>query len=395
VKKVLVVTSTFPPRTSPGAFRGESLFKYLSEYGFETYVLTSTEKNNSSNNEDRIFRIPYPDLKIFRLLRASGRLLPVDGNILWYFYTKKIFGKLKKIDIDVIISTSPSNITHLIASDLSDHLDCKWIAEFRDLWFGSPYSWYLLPFFKNIESNIEKSILSNANVLTAVNSEWIDTLEKRYPDKKKALIRIGYDESKLKDIKFKKPSGTFTISYTGSFYFNSPNIERSPYPFLKAVKKIHKDNLIPENELNINFIGLEGSQKQIVLGMIDDLNIPSKVVNITGRVSHEKALELTSKSDINLLIEESNSLPRKIYDYLIVKRPILALVYPSSPVRDIVNKTKSGYCVSQGKTNKIVNFILERYHNRYSYDQFEFDIDEFSEQKQIRKYANLIEEILE
>lgn len=395
MKKILIITSGFPPKSNLAAFRSESLFKHLQNYNFETYVLTSTEKDNDleETKKERIFRVPYSNVSLIGSLKFWGKITPVDSDILWYFHSKKIYKKMKEKNIDIIISTSPTNTTHIIASDLSNYLDCKWIAEFRDLWVGNPYGWYLNSFFKKLESKTENYILKNANVLAAVNPVWLNVLEKRYPDKKKALIRVGYDENKVDDIKYQNPSGTFTISYTGSFYLSQRHITRSPYYFLKAIKKIYEKKLIPKNKININFIGIESSQQQIVLDMIKELNIPLEMINISGKVNHEKALESSAKSDINLLIEESNSLPRKLYDYLMVKRPILALVNPSSPVRDIVNKTKSGYCVSQEKTDSIVDFILRRYHNRHSFNNFEFDIDEFSEHKEIKKLVEIIDEV--
>ena len=152
--KILIVTITFPPKDSPGALRGKALFKHLSDQGFETYVLTSTENKTDSFNEERIIRIPYPKFRILELLSNGGRILPVDENILWYFFINRKIEKIKNLNIDIVISTSPSNTTNLIASKFSRTFGCKWIAEFRDLWIDNPYNWYLLPFSKYIDLRI-------------------------------------------------------------------------------------------------------------------------------------------------------------------------------------------------------------------------------------------------
>src|SRR5690606_3795818 len=116
--------------------------------------------------------------------------------------------------------------------------------------------------------------------------------------------------------------------YTGIFYK-----ERNPRLFLRAVRELIDEGKIDRSRLRLRFAGVfdypgytDNADCVRELGLED-------CVEVLGHLPHRAALLQMKKADLLLLVGDTapgsgDYIPGKLYEYMAVGRPILALCLP-------------------------------------------------------------------
>ena len=176
LKKVLIITYHFPPKTTVASLRLLGLAKYLPEHGWKPIILTPAmpARSNSDFNvklietqyhdvlsswKKRLGFHPAKDIQhqlgtvtsnnnSFNLINwfstFSKKLICYpDGQKGWYpFATKAAEEFLQREGADAIISSSSPVTSHLIAKYLKTKFNTPWVADLRDLWTQNHYFSY-------------------------------------------------------------------------------------------------------------------------------------------------------------------------------------------------------------------------------------------------------------
>ena len=170
MKRVLIIANLF--HASP---RIPGLVKYLHNFGWESIILTTPLGNNPEDNfgPDKSVcnfaeivevknpkPITYPKglYHLFREFRAYP-----DSEKNWI---KPAYHKACEIiennKIDVVLSSSSPVSTHIIANQLKEKYNIKWVADLRDLWSQNHnynYSFIRQRLDRNLEINTLKTKL--------------------------------------------------------------------------------------------------------------------------------------------------------------------------------------------------------------------------------------------
>ena len=153
--------------------RMQGLAKYLPLYGWDPTVLT-VDLPGEPDEQFRVIQVPYPGDVTERLKRKLGlnpkkglqkqlgipervstTKKPITGKILkliegWISFPdqKKLWhpvavdalrNLISREDFDILVSSSPPVVAHLIANKVALEFSIPWIADFRDLWTGNHY----------------------------------------------------------------------------------------------------------------------------------------------------------------------------------------------------------------------------------------------------------------
>ncbi len=279
-KKVLLITDSFPPRPGGAALRMRGLAKYLPRYGWDATVLT-VDLPGDPDERYRVIQVPYPG-DVTEQIKTKLRLNPqeglqdqigipvqvslakdpITGKIIkriegWLTYPDQkrrwkpvadaaIQDFLSRETFHALVSSSPPEITHLIAEKASREFGIPWVADFRDLWTGNHYYPYdaLRKFF---DRRLEKQTLEAASALVTVSEPLCKTL-KSFHDRKEVIpITNGFDPG---DVGGDTLHNKFSITYTGKLYQG----KRDPELLFKVVHGLLQENRIQDN-LMINFYG--------------------------------------------------------------------------------------------------------------------------------------------
>ncbi|MTI53431.1 TDP-N-acetylfucosamine:lipid II N-acetylfucosaminyltransferase [Geosporobacter ferrireducens] len=400
-KKVLVIAYIFPPLGGSGVQRTLKFVKYLREFGWEPVVVTVgttmcqfkdvsmiseipdgvkviriDEKNNIDvNYANQLIHLYHSVVQNQALVsefvtelnksreHLNQLILLPDSNILW---AKQVIDNLDDMininEMDMIYTTSGPYSDHIVGYYLKQRFNKPWVADFRDEWTNNPY----VEFDKNhilykMHFEMEKNIVNLADKIISVtplsskNYEKIFHLETR----KIETITNGYDELDFAEISHKsKRNAKFTIMHNGMLY-----MIRTPLTFMQAVQKLIKNKDVEASDIKITFGWTENLDYWIKIR--DELGLQS-VVEFLGYMTHQDSLREAVNSDALLLIvgagdRNKSVFPGKIFEYLRLCKPILALSPNGSVVDELISSTERGYNVDFDNINEIAKYILKLY----------------------------------
>ena len=425
MKKVLIITYAFPPRSGIGSQRPFGLAKYLPKYGWEPIVLTIKLPGKPPEGI-RIIETDYKDItkkfksniglsldksmhdqigivvnKGHKYLTWKSKFIKIckelllfpDDNKGWYSYAVKSASNLLKSEqISVIISTSPPAISHMIAKKIKNTFGIKWIADFRDPWSQKAVSsrGRLLKYMDKI---IEKITISHADLLVSVSKPYVDKIKMLHKDKKVFCITNGYDEEPV-DVFTPTLTDKFTITHTGSLYSG----RRDPAILLNAVSELIEENKMERNLINIRFYG---SKDQWLLMDIKNRGLQG-MVHLYGQIPIEEALIKQKESQLLLVIRwdndyETGNMPAKIFEYMNANRPIMAIGKVGGIVNDILEETNAGKFADN--TADLKQLLMEYYNEFIQNGKVQCNsndnIKKYTRNIMAKKYSELLDALVE
>lgn len=390
MKKALIITYYWPPAGGSGVQRWLKFTKYFRKFNIEPIIYTvkntkyplldpSLEKdvpkdmevirkpiwepNNTlfsffGNNktESAGFLDPNPNRlgKILHFIRANY-FIP-DARKFWVRPSLRFLREyLKENHVDVVITSGPPHSVHLIGLGLKEDLGVKWIADFRDPWTEIDY-FHQLPLTRRAMEkhlSLERKVLSKANVVLVVGNTMREKFKKINPNT--ITITNGYDG----ELETHQPSSMekFTLTHVGMM-----NSDRNPVVLWEVLSDIILENEEFKNSFQFNIIG------KIANSIKDSIENYGLVENIhfLGYLPHSEVLRYQKESQVLLLVV--NRVPGakgivtgKVFEYLMVKRPILAIGPTDGDLAEIINETQSGVMVDFHDKQQLKEQILELY----------------------------------
>ncbi|WP_282018643.1 glycosyltransferase family 4 protein [Salegentibacter mishustinae] len=429
MEKVLIITYYWPPAGGPGVQRWLKFVKYLRDFGIEPVVYIPENPNypmldNSLENEipegitilrKPIFE-PYQIAGLFSkiqtktiskgiiaaeknqsfvqksLLFIRGNLFIPDARKFWIKPSVKFLKTyLKEEGIKKIITTGPPHSLHLIGLKLKQELDLKWIADFRDPWtqIGYHKKLKLTESSKKKHLSLEREVLNLADqIITTSFTTKAEFKEKT--SKPISVITNGFD-AENSEAQTNELDTKFSISHIGSLLS-----ERNPENLWKALAELVKENSDFEKDLELK---LAGTVSEEVINSIKSAGLGDKL-QLLGYVSHNQAIALQQKSRLLLLIEINSEetrgiIPGKLFEYLMSKRPILAIGPQKWDVRQILEETDSGQYFQYSERNKLKGVILSQY-KKYKEGDANFvkgEISQYSRKNLTEELASLIKSV--
>jgi len=379
VKRVLILTYSFPPCLDSGMYRPLGFVRYLRQYNWEPVVVTVEERfhnfifiDHESMNKVpagvEIYRtkLPFECLQRFasphyqasqtvkstrtalrawrmnvrKCLKKFDFLVP-DFFIFWLPYVVRLLISNKKIRrTDVVFSTSPPESVIVIGFVVSRLLGVPHVVDLRDAWTGEHFvhrkKWRIRNAF---ESLMERFILKRASGVICVTDTMKKDYIKAYPCLQNKIITVtnGFDEGDMNvQETITLPKGSFV--YTG-FLFP----ERNPYPFLSGLKELFEEGLVKRQEVKIYLVGIIWKEPE---EMVEELGLQD-VVLIKEQVPHRESIAFQKAADVLLLFGTGSpcEMTGKIFEYLASGRFIFALSRKGGEIDELLKKTGAGIVV--------------------------------------------------
>lgn len=403
---LLIVTHVFPPLNAIGSQRPYSWAKYWSRFGHTVCVLT-TQKESFDGSLDPEFdfsqleSVHIESVKYWPFSRSHSEISSNQPKNFQDNNSKSSPSLLSKIKaltkrirqnlgmgavfsvrnlwikpavqrgialhqqhhFDWIISTYGPPAPHLVASQLSQKLNVPWLADYRDLWFGTHYQNAQGPFAQR-QKKTEDRALAHAKIITTVSDPLRQQLEERF-NKPTFTIENGFDLDEISDIKQsfraqstypKKGGGSEPIHlvYTGTVRTGA----QVNQPLFEAIYQLYQQDKSLAQKLKVSFYGAE-------LGEVPELVQAyqlKNIVNIHGLVPRLQALKLQREADALLFLDWKDSsvdgiLTGKLFEYLYAGRPILGIgSYAHLAPGKLIQDSGCGQCLGID-INHIANAI--------------------------------------
>jgi hypothetical protein len=340
--RVLLFAFFFPPEMLTGALRPYRFYKYLPEFGIEPWVITGSEQNGTLA---RVVQAPAPTRKPNKrtLLGATEKAMrlwvfPGDDAVMWPLSAVRTAEELlKSVPIQAIISTFPPVNTHMTAASLHRRFRLPWIADFRDPLGGRPPS-AGLP--NRVSWFLEKQYVKDAAALITVTDVLRDEWKARYPNyaDKFHLIWNGYDPADHISALPIPPRRKRILAHAGTLYG-----ARDPGPILKSLYRLLSTRRVEPGSVTLRLIGeIDKEITRKHQQLFDELR-RFEAIEITGIVARDVALTETRTADSLVLFDMTHrgayAVPAKVYEYLRIGRPVLALTDRGSPIDRLLSKS--------------------------------------------------------
>ena len=396
-KNLLLISYYFFPSNSVGAKRFIYLSKYFEEMGNRIFILTVKEKyyNNfdmSLTPGGKIFRsamlIPYPIKKnniIKKILnRIWETMAPVDtfiGHVLPSLF--KGLKIVKDFKVDTIVVTGPPFSTFIVGYCLAKLKNLRLVIDYRDPWVF--YQQSKSKFHRAVNYYLEKKIINYSRVVV-FNTEYAKNgyLNKYFKlnlQNKSIVISNAFELNNISD-PIHLETNKKVIVYAGNFY-GERRLKYLIKPILRLIdeKRFNKDNLaihvfgeIQEDDLQI----LKESN-------LDELTVQHKYE------SYERIIRYLMAADVLYLPQGEDvkySIAYKFYDYLSVKKPILAIIPQKCAVADIMNELDCGEIAVINDDDSVYNSLKKLLveEKKYTFSGYE----KYTWENITKKYLKLV-----
>jgi glycosyltransferase involved in cell wall biosynthesis len=389
--KVLIITYYWPPAGGSGVQRWLKFVKYLQGFGITPVVYTvenpdyaledaSLQKDIPKGLEVLRHPIwePYALANIFNKGKAKqtsagfisskqslfGKLstyiranyfIP-DARKFWIKPSLRFLEKyLIENPVDVVISTGPPHSTHLIGLGLQEKLGVSWVTDFRDPWTDIDY-FHQLPLTKRglkKHHTQEALVVSKADLVLVVGTTMRQMLLKY--NKNIAVVTNGYDGQIDKEAV--ALDARFSITHIGLM-----NEARNPYALWKVLSELCDELPGFAKDLEIKLIGKTDASVQHSIaaeGLVG-------CVNELGYIPHDQVHQHQKSSQVLLLAV--NKVPSakgiitgKIFEYLLAKRPIVAIGPEDGDLAAILKETQAGDIFDFDTSSRLKEKIVTLY----------------------------------
>lgn len=365
--RILYISYFYPPLGGPAALRNQKMVRYLADLGAEIHMISvdeieyayRDEKLCEQCRETNITRTPSldPMALLKRLFKGRKdksqaiykntperfklllrRLYPLDDKVGWLPYLLKAGRELlASQDFDLIYVSCGPFSSAIGAYLLAKRHDLPLVVDYRDYWtLLSDYDLMGNRLKLATSRAWERRILQSASLLICATKGIADDLAEHFGKAlydKSMIIYNGHDEEDYQSLEPARPSAQyFTFSYFGNIY-----ARRSLKHFYEAVEELSREALMPERTR----IRLYGSFNREVIQEIDCSGI-KPMIEVMPQLSHQEALFEMQKADVLLLVINSSSprgtLTSKVFEYLRIGRPILAMVPQWGEAADLLRE---------------------------------------------------------
>jgi glycosyltransferase involved in cell wall biosynthesis len=263
--------------------------------------------------------------------------------------------KIRRQRPNVLYSTSPCMSAHIVAWILTKLTRIPWTADFRDPWRGNPFRDLRYRSVDRWDAFLERRVLHAAAHLVVNTPAAKKLLIDRVPfaAAKCSMIPNGFDRDCLAGVAPKRSARTdqFVLTHCGQFY--GP---RTPKVWLQAIRAAIDASPQLKHKLRIVFVGSPDCDGRSLKHWAEREGVAGNVI-VAGEKSHAVALSYSAGSDAVVLAGSVTDkakrpaergcdpadlqVPAKLFEYLALRRPILANFSPNGSVAQIVREAKA------------------------------------------------------
>ena len=360
-KKVLIISSYFPPVNAADMQRVRMSLPYFKQFGWDAEVVTVYDQYTEISKDDLLLQSVPTDIKIHKVKALSRKWTAKLGlgslalRSLWY-YKKKGNNLLKKEGFDLVYFSTTQFPVCILGTYWKKKFGVPYMIDMQDPWHSEYYRdkpkdqqppkyW----FSYRLNKYLEPIAMRHVNGLISVSESYIRDLKDRYPEIKnipEATITFGAfaDDQEIakKNEHLFEPildPSSINLVYIGR---GGKDMHKAITPLFEAFK----NGLINEPEifsrLKIYFIGTSyapgGRGQQTIIPLAKQFDVENHVIEITDRISYYHTLVTLQQADALFVpgSDDPKYTASKIYPYLLTEKPLLAIFHSQSSARRIL-----------------------------------------------------------
>lgn len=431
---ILFISYYFPPMGGGGVQRITKFLKYWDMAAARLSVLTVKSSYYYTYDESLCTEIP-PQVRVYRsgsldpfriwyllgklrrffsdagnggngresagwMRRSALSIFIPDSRIFWLpFALVKLWKIHRRCPIDLVVATMPPYTAGLIGALAKKWLNIRLCLDYRDAWNCNPYLPGGNPVHRNTNKWLERKCLGLADGIVFVNPVLERFYCGHYPgigNKPHQTIRNGWDPEDFVSVNTRSPKGggeKFTIGILGTVYSHG----NRPLTLVRAFSEMIREDASLAKRMKIVFLGKWAPEFRTT---VESLRL-NGAVEFATYLPHKKALRAAGRFDVLALALECGRpgcdmvTPGRIYEYLRLQRPVLAVCPENGDLANLVRECQAGEIVEDedvARTKSILRQWLENRENIHCAYSFK-NIDSFNRREQTRTFRKFLAQL--
>lgn len=425
-KHLVFINYYFPPMGGGGVQRITKFLKYFDYESYDATVITVRPSFFYSADPTLAEEIPR-DVKVvrtgsldpFRLIylfrkyiaklsarspakfpsqESGGKIRKIamsifipDSRLMWLPFALGRLWRLKRAyPIDGIIASMPPFTSGLIGVIGKQMVKAPLILDFRDSWTANPYLPGIGKVQKKLGEKLEAHTVKGAAGFVFVNPALERYYRDKYPsiqEKQCTTIRNGFDPDDFNETPAinPQPGSIFTLGIMGTIYSQG----NFPLTLIQAITALSEEDKHFKQKFCLTFLGKwspdfkEWVEKESV----------RELIKFIPYLPHREALKRAGQFDALALAIDSRLeggakvTPGRIYEYLNLRKPILALCPPNGDLADLIRQNNAGEVVEFSDVEKVKEVLADWVENRNALGKrYRFtSVSQYSRQSQTRE----------
>ncbi|MGQ9525657.1 MAG: glycosyltransferase family 4 protein [Armatimonadota bacterium] len=383
MRTVLMVAYHYPPDNAVGALRTQRFVRYLPEFGWSAVVLTV--RRGGANGEHGIIRsrmLPgvrqavrwvkglmpgrsrqvdaresewaagyaAPDAaSISGLRRALYALMWLPDDRHGWLIPATVAGVqgVLRHRPRVIYTSGPPWTCHLVGLAVAVLTGRPLVADFRDPWVGAPGkpAFVRTSWSDRADLAMERMVISRASAVVCSTWRLQQEMTARHPgvpESRFVVVPNGFDPEELTRVDWpvSRHRNEVVLAYAGTLYG-----ARDPRPLFGAASAVRGSGAPP---FRLVFMGDCDRAAGMPLDEMVTRYGLSDCVELTGVLPRQECMRKLGEADILLLFAmgQPAQVPAKLYEYIGLGKPVLALAEPESETARLVVETRAGVAVN-------------------------------------------------
>lgn len=358
-RNLILLAYHFPPETAVGAVRPFRFFKYLPQFGYSPYVITAAGQPGPARPD--IEHIPDHVGELWERPRRQRGKLPLAAQ--WERAMRKFFfpaatglawarlaarsacalADRRRHAPTAILSSYPPLGVHLAAWRVARQRQLPWVADFRDPITVGQLRHLFSPLQSSAYALLERGIFHRAQAIVVSTDETAEAYCKAYPfaAPKIHVIPNGFDPAEPLSALPIPERPYRLLAHAGALYAG-----RNPNLILESLARLRAAQDREACRTQLLLVGEATADAGLAEPLLRAATREGWVELIPRRIPRSEAHQILRQADGLLLLQPQTQLevPAKLFEYLCIGRPVLALVPRHSAVEAILRRAGIPFC---------------------------------------------------
>lgn len=368
MKRVLIISPHFPPINAADMHRVRQSLPHFRELGWEPVVLAVDPAYVEGYRDEHLLatvpddvvvhRIPALDTRWTRKFGLGSLALRSIGQ-----YRRAGDALLTQGNIDLIYFSTTAFPVLVLGRYWKARFGVPYVIDMQDPWRSDHYLgvprdkrppkfW----FSYRLDKYLEPVAMHGVDGIVSVSEGYCTVLQERYPNIRPDICRVipfggarvdieALDRMTLPNSVFRQESGITNVVYVGRGGHDMARAAEGIFGALADGLRECPDLFEP---VRMYFVGTdyaaEGQGKPTFAPIAAAHGVGDRVTELTDRIPYFEALNLLREADMVVLpgSDDPAYTASKLYPYVLVQRPMLAVFNAKSSVVDILGATKAG-----------------------------------------------------
>ncbi|OHY41062.1 hypothetical protein BCV63_11090 [Cylindrospermopsis raciborskii CS-508] len=371
MKTVVIVAPHFPPSNLTAGHRCRYFATHLPKFGWNVKVISIQPQYYEEKLEPQLTELLPPELEVIRTTALPTRPLRLIGDVgiraFWWHYQalcKLIESGTINPKTDLIYIPIPSNYSSLLGYLIYKRYGIAYGIDYIDPWVNTWPGcevWLSKAWFSyNLGKILEPIALRHVRIITAVAPGYYEGVLKSYPWINPDCcfaMPYGVEPEDFKYIEshpratylFDPLDGDYHIIYAGAML---PKAYSTLEALFTAINQIKSVNPQLGKRLKFHFVGTGQNptdpESYSIKPYAEKYQLLDTVTEHPARIPYLDVLNHLQQAQGVLIVgsPERHYTPSKVFQSVLSRRPVIALLHSESTAVSILNQVNTGYLVT-------------------------------------------------